>query len=367
LSKNKKIGVITWHYYGNFGSMLQAYSLCETLKNFGDVKIINYKNPKKVRLENGISRFLKFLMANTIGLFIKRFRYRFLCFEIQYFAETKLLSTKTQLENEARRFDCIICGSDQIWAPNVFNPIYMLNFTDSATVKKVSYAASIGLNDIPDNLVCEYSHLLSDFVAISVRENEGAELLKRKCNIKNVSVVLDPTLLICKESYRKIEKKVKVLNEHTNEYIFCYFLNSNHNYEARVKEYASRNGLKLVGWSANYNDKSWLGDYHWIGPCEFLWLVDHAKTVITDSYHGTIFSLIFGKNFFTFERFKQDDPINQNSRLNQLNIFFNIKNRIIASDSSLMDSKFDYCKFEKDLAKLRNESIDYLRKAVVQI
>ena len=353
-----KIGLITWHYYLNFGSVLQAYALQTVLTNYGQVEIINYRNPKFKKFSTA-KNWTKIAMGYILPNSNRIIKNSFNLFFYQHLKKVSKLFY--DLDKWKNTYDCIICGSDQIWAPNVFDPVYMLNFCDSSNTKKISYAASIGLNDIPDDLISQYRKLLSDFHFISVREESGAQLLRGKCGIKEVTTVLDPTLLLNPSEYTKIEKKVK----NPNNFIFCYFLNDNNEYERRVRVYAKQNDQSIVGWSAKEKDTSYLGNYKWIGPQEFLWLIHHAKCVFTDSYHGTIFSLLYHKPFYTFERFKSDDPINQNSRIYQLDKWFGISKRIV-TDTHPIEAceEFDYDKFEIDLKKARRISINFLKEAL---
>ena len=220
----------------------------------------------------------------------------------------------------------------------------------------------VGLNEIPIDLVQTYKKLLMRFQSISVREKQGACLLYQTCGIKS-EVVLDPTLLVKVENWERIEKKIK----RNDRYIFCYFLNKNHKYKVPVQKYAKKKNIEVIGCSANADDADWmtmLGKE--IGPSEFLWLIHHAETVFTDSYHGTIFSLLYHKQFITFERFENTDKICQNSRIYQLDDYFGLSQRIvrIKEDTDIFIDDFDYCLFDQRLNELRNSSMDYLQKAL---
>lgn len=355
----RKIGVITWHYHGNFGSALQTYALQRILEKLGNkVEIINYRESGEYSKKKDLLRLFAHYLFKLFGN--NRFAYSFLRFQIQYLNQSAPIQSLTYLNNNASQYDCIICGSDQIWAPNVFNSVYMLDFADGSKVKKISYAASIGLNGIPNNLIPLYKELLSDFGHISVREQTGQKILKDKCGI-NSTVVLDPTFLLGTNEYRDLQKKPGILDK----FIFCYFLSVNHGYQKVVQEYAKKNGYRIVGWSAKASDCNWMTLMQWIGPCEFLWLIEQAECVITDSYHATIFSLLFHKKFWTFERFSADDPICQNSRIYQLDDYFEIGERIIRSDSSLCDcTSINYENFEDKLKELKDKSINYIKEAL---
>lgn len=360
----KKIGIITWHYYVNFGSALQAYSLQTTLEKFENkVEIINYRKLKfgKYSKTKEVLRLIAYYCSQYLGNSCKiRFAYAFSRFQNQFLNQGNVIESLDKLEKIAPKYNSIICGSDQIWAPNVFNPIYMIDFADGHTTKKISYAASIGLNDLPDSLVPTYKKLLSDFQSISVREESGKKLLYDKCGINSV-VVLDPTFLLSVNKYQHLQKKVNI----SDDFVFCYFLNANHKYKEIVQEYTKKNNYRIIGWSAKASDSDWITLMQWIGPCEFLWLIEHAECIFTDSYHGTIFSLLFHKVFWTFERFEADDPICQNSRIYQLDKYFGIGNRIIRPNFLLSDcSPINYESFEQKLKELKKKSINYLKGAL---
>ena len=355
----KRIGIITWHYYPNYGSALQSYALQTYLEELGHkVNIIDYRD-----IKYGYINKFKFKIKNIMcSLGVRKIRDNnpFLVFQNHYMKLTKMTQMDNELLDLCKDKDCIICGSDQIWAPNVFNPIYMLDFLEG-DIKKISYAASIGLNNIPSDLVETYKEHLSKFDYISVREEAGKNILK-KYDIASI-VVLDPTLLNNVKVYEKIEKKPTEIKY--QEYIFCYFLADNHEYKKQVFSYAEAIGIKVIGISYNKKDSEWMDILNMIGPCEFLWLIHNAHTVFTDSYHGTIFSLLYHKNFYIFERFKKDNPINQNTRIYQLDNMFDIEKRILKNNNIITeDNKFDYTDFEKNLDTYRDISYEFLQEAL---
>ena len=358
-----KIAILTWHYYNNFGSALQAYALQEAVKEINpNVEVLNYQN--KLYSGKPVMRVIQkidFLYNIVCSLFNRKRSYKFYHFRKKYLRQTKLFQNADELKKAVVKYQSVIVGSDQIWAPNVFNPIYMLDFVNGKETRKISYAASIGLEKIPDELSTVYQNLLSDFSFISVRESQGKKLLSDKCSIE-ARVVLDPTLLIDAEKYKKIMLPVDLVDD---KYVFCYFLNENNEYRKQVEDYAQKHGLKIFGFSANPKDDNWLNSLSTLSPLEFLWVVDKAKAVFTDSYHGTIFSLLFHKEFFVFERFTNNDPICQNSRIRQLCDTFNISDRILVNEKCYAQcQEYDYDYFEKRLAEEKKSSLNYLREAL---
>lgn len=355
--RKKRVGIITWHYYPNFGSCLQSYGLQCLVKELGyKPQIINYRN-KKYGNVNALKLKIRYYFR-----FLFKHRDPFLEFHYKYLFQTKLVQDEGKLKFFSRKFYAVICGSDQIWAPNVLNSIYLLSFVEGGK-KKIAYAASIGLNYIPIELDDVYKILLTRFYRISLREESGALLLYRKYEI-NANVVLDPTFILHAEHWRRLEIRA---NNCPQKFVFVYFLNSNNNYKESVVHCVKSfdDEIEIVGISANNLNAQWMKQLTGIGPREFLWLIDNAEAVITDSYHGTIFSLLFHKIFLTIKRFDDDSPICQNSRIYQLNKYFSLEKNICDINRPMeFNREFDYQEFERRLKVLRKKSIDFLREAL---
>lgn len=359
-----KIGILTWHYYVNFGSGLQAFALQKTIEDLGyDVRLINYRN---LLYDNHCwwKILAKHILRNTICRISKSMHDKYVSnteiYQARYLKQTRRFTKPELLYKFIDGYSSVVYGSDQIWAPNVYAPIYMGAYVPNV-IKKISYAASIGLNEIPDNLTEAYRQNLSSYHAVAVREDEGQRLLKSRCGI-DATVVLDPTLMVDVATYKKMLRPVDNVK---SKYIFCYFLNQEHNYKENVIEYAKAHNLHIVGVSDKHSDLEWMQRVTNIGADQFLWLINNAETIFTDSYHGSIFSLLFHKNLWIFTRFAEDSPICQNSRIRQLQNNFNLSHRIIAAGQVINDSRtIDYNYFEERLAALRKESLLYLKNAL---
>lgn len=366
--KRRKIGILTWHYYLNFGSALQAYALKKAIEKLGHrVAIINYRNPK-----HGEQLYWKdkarVVVSKVLGrkgyLFGRQITYPFLRFHSDYLKLGQSSTKQKWLKQQVKKYDAVVCGSDQIWAPNVVEPTYLLDVVPDDVVK-ISYAASIGLDDIPEEKIDIYTRFLKRFSHVSVREERGKELLETKCGISS-EVVLDPTLLLPIETWRRLERKPTELGLDLEQpFLFCYFLKADNKYKDAVVRYAKSKEYNIVGYSLKKKDHEWMFDVTGkIGPREFLWLIHHAKAVATDSYHGTIFSLLNHQNFFTFRRFSPEDPICQNSRIEQLDRYFSIKKHIVNSNSVLSNNVMDYEKFESKLTHLRKKATMFLKNSL---
>lgn len=362
---NKRVGILTWHYNNNFGSTLQAFALQEILKKIGYAPFfLNYrKKENPIEKYKNIVRILRsYYLEITGNERAEELRYGFLRFRNKYLNQGKYTYDTESLSSQCKKCCAVICGSDQIWAPNVFDPTYFLNFVPKG-VKKVSYAASIGLPVIPNDLVPKYSALLNDFDAISVREAVGKELLNHQCGI-TAECVLDPTFLLNKDEWIKFERKKYVPDYR---YIFCYFLNENNNYNEIVKEYKKRLGIKVICISAD-NKNADEADLFLcgIGPDDFLSLIRNAQIVITDSFHGTAFSINYGVDFATLLRFSEDDYWCQNSRIYNILKIMGMDKHIIYSvnDIANYDVSGEVSESQEILMKERIKSIDYLIDAL---
>lgn len=264
--------------------------------------------------------------------------------------------TEENIADVCQPFTTIISGSDQIWNPNDIDPIFLQSFHNKAI--KMSYAASLGGKTMQDELIPLYKESLELFNAISVREMDGCELLK-SIGISS-DVHIDPTLLLGASHYRSIEKPISNI---TPPFAFCYFLSTNQEYKSQVVEYLQAHKLKAVGFSANDEDYEWIKKTDVMGPREWLWLIDNAEIVLTNSYHAAILSLILHAPFFTFLRFDANSKKSQNSRIEQLNSYFEISDYLVQTKIPEIPA-YTFSKLEERLSNLQKKAKDYLLKNI---
>lgn len=350
----KKTAIITWHHYPNFGSALQAYALHHYINSHGgDATLINYRKggyPSLYRFRRYVGLFDKFIPK----VISDKLHYRFIRFEAEEFKQTRLIIDEISLNSLNSEFSTFICGSDQIWAPNVLHEPYLLSFVND-NKERYSYAASIGLSILPREKIEIYSKHLSRFNAISVREEHGAALLKSVFNL-DATVVLDPTLLLDKNEWDKLSGK-QFRNE---SYLFCYFLGENELHRKLVEDCAKKMGIKVICASRFPMDvrPSFTTDKD-VGPREFLGYIECAELVVTDSFHGLCFSINFNKNFYVVERFVSGDPINQNSRIYNILSKLNLMDRLISAIPEKIQN-INYEEVNKELELLRSSSKRFL-------
>lgn len=308
IQRRTRVGIMTWHYYANVGSNLQAYAMQKVLRGMGfDTQFVNYR---KKELDG--DRFPKGMikgLCDSLSFFPSFDTWRF---QQDEFSQTRKTYKAEVARSLCEEFDAVVCGSDQIWAPNVFDPVYFLEgVTDR--VRKVSYAASIGLPDIPESLRSRYRKCLSHFDAIGVREDQGRDLIERELGLK-ATTVLDPTFLLSREEWLRL-----AIKSHTDagKYIFCYFLGSPMRYSAAVAKAAEMTGLPVVAYlpeSSAEGIPDALVLRRMAVPAFIDWL-QGASLVITDSFHGVALSVNLEREFAAYCRFDEDDAINQNSRV----------------------------------------------------
>lgn len=341
-----KIGIFT-HYYlsDNYGGNLQAYALCKVLRNIGHETFqICYRREiiNRANLFQKFFCFFRYRLKRTIVSLCERDFYNKICERKKAILEfnqhsvphsTKIYddSTLSELNDE---FDMFVTGSDQVWHPNVLCSGFLLEFCHDSK-KKTSYAASIATTKVDEESKIRIRKALESFSHISVRENDSLKILS-DMGICNCEWVLDPTLLLTADDWRTISKPLAL----TQNYVLTYFLGENEVSRRYATEYATRNNLQLVSLPYLLNqyrkcDKNF-GDVQLfaVSPEQLIYLIDHANTVFTDSFHATVFSIIFKKNFYVFKRNNSDKMTN---RIQSLLEIFDFSERFITEDSEYDD------------------------------
>lgn len=372
----KKIAKLTWLHNGNFGSILQAVALQKFLLDNGyNVTDIDYKPTFKDKIMNWAKS------GNSPKLFIGKFEAAFKSnnhrnselfeernrkiesFKKGYLKCTKVCHNKKQLVEETQSYDIFICGSDQIWSPALFNPAFYLDFVPNEKIK-IAYAPSLGVINTTDRKKEWISKLLRRFNDISVREEEGKAFVKKLID-KDVPVVVDPTMLIDADVWRKYANYEEKFDK---PYIFCYILTPNSIYIEAVKKLAKKKKMKVVivpsskgPFGTGFAEKT---D---VGPAEWLGLIANAQFICTDSFHGCIFSILFHKEFVLFKRFSDQDKASENSRIYTLTKMLEIENRIIDTTQIKNIEDFDAIDFDKTdsiIKKSADKSKEWLLQAL---
>lgn len=357
------IKIITCHYAYNYGAVLQTYALYTYLKLEGhNVQVINYRPwyyKGSTSSKNIFRRLLRKILRVPDNIKSEKVFYDYLKQNIKMSAE---YSSYKELLSANLKSDLFIAGSDQIWNTNLPNGkdlAFYLDFVKSG--KRVAYAASLGMDSISKYDITFFKKHLKNFNNISVREITAKKLLKQ-IGIDNVEVVLDPVYLLSSEEWKSKEEKPKF--KYTGKYVLIYGFNHQKEIFKDAKIYAEKYGYMLYSVNTFWEDILMRCDqYFWnCTPFEFIYLINHAECIFTNSFHGLSFSLIFNKPVYLYQ--KKDTG---NSRMMDLIKILNIdEKKLLYND--MFDEKFiDYNQVNKNISSKRKESILYLNKIMREL
>ena len=357
-----KVGTLTFHRAINLGAVLQAYALSEYIKKTGnECDIIDYRceyienHYKKSKFfANGIKGAVVHLLCDGHDAERKK---KFSEFSDKYLPVSKKAYTENDLKTANQSYDKFITGSDQVWNYAVadFDKAYFLDFvTDSK--KKLSYAASFGFDKIPEDKETDYYNLLNDFNHISVREASAVDIVKDLAS-KDATQVLDPVFLLSADDWNKLTEK----DEPKEKYILIYAFCVTENILKKAQELSNATGYKIYGITFIIKPLKGLKQINAVGPLDFLNLIKNAEFVVTNSFHGTAFSIIYNKKFFV-EYYKLDVCIN--ARFDSILGITGLENRCISNfDTGLLDT-IDYDAVNEKLDEERKKSYDFLKKVI---
>ena len=373
-----KIGIITWFTYENYGTKLQAVALQQYLRNLNyEVQLINFNPPDVENVIKNKSTLAK-KIQNRYNMYVQKLANKKYSKELDtrskrfedIISENCILTDKIRNNSEyinvCNQFDVLICGSDQIWNPNWYHPFYYANFEEIKT-PRIAYAPSIGTSHIYEKVKENVSQSANRFLAIGMREQAGVEAI-RKLTSKPVKKVVDPTLLLDKESWKKTLNIYE--GSKSEDYICCYFLGENKNHWKAVYKYAKKHNLKIKiipQQAAAYMRKGTIEAS--AGIKEFVELIANAKYVFTDSFHATVFSVIFNKEFHVFERFDSKSATSQNSRIHNFLETVGLDKHLITFNSNDIPDVEDinYKDVNDKLKKEIQKSTQFLREAIEKI
>lgn len=361
-----KIGTLTfWNTEDNYGQLLQNYALQNYLRSIGHdtflIRTVSADNKQIGQLIRGnmiamVRAFLRlhkwpiysiryFIMSTINMLRTRRFELKQVDRSFEEFRKRHLNSspiyTISQLRKSPPSADAYIVGSDQVW--NTTDGVYFLNWAKD-DVKKISYAASFGARESDEDFCSLIKPWLDRFDLISLREQKGVDICHR-LGYKDAAIVPDPTLLLEKEAYLKMASNKLVPKE---KYMFVYFLGTRTNIEWKsIRRIANKKDLRII----YVGSQGQIDKYHKLYPTieEWLGLIAHADYVVTNSFHGTVFSLIFEKLFTTLPI--TGHSASMNNRLETLLYPMGLMCRVGNLDNF---SAINYCDVNKHLIAARN-------------
>lgn len=331
----KKIGILTLNGYNNYGNRLQNYALKCVIEKMGyevETIIVDRKGKEtdKVALLMNFrfSKIIKIIMNKLTSILFSRAikirENRFKLFSSKYLNETDWkINENIDYSMLSRKYEYFVFGSDQIWNPNIQYGSNYYFLPKIQKHKKVSYAASFGVDSIENKQEKEnYAQWLLNFKAISVRENSGSRIIKDLIDI-DVPIHVDPTMLLSSDEWLKSFDSSN-LDSENSKYMLTLFLRDlgNKKSNKQKKEILRRTDLKVKRLNSFIDMESFVAD-----PVEFIYLIKNASIILTDSFHVTVFAILFKIPFYVFPR---KDGVN--SRVITLLNKFNLLSRFITEN-----------------------------------
>ncbi|MCO1600975.1 polysaccharide pyruvyl transferase family protein [Desulfosporosinus nitroreducens] len=385
----EKVAIVSCYFQKNYGSMLQSFATQKIVNMLGyehETICIDgiYKELQKAKIKHYLLQLNNFdVVKGKLG-FIKKSIVKkinkeltrqmairdekFLEFKNTRFKLSRTCKSRQELTDYCKDFSSVLVGSDQLWLPsNIDSDYYTLSFVPDK-VNKVSYATSFGVSNIPERQWEKANEFLNRINHVSVREEAGQQIVKEIAN-REVKVVCDPTFLLTADQWAEEFPSKRIIKE---KYIFCYFLGNNPEQRDFVRKAKEITGFKIV--ALLHLDEYVKSDCNFpdyapfdIGPAEFFNLIRQAEYVFTDSFHGTVFSVLNQKKFFTYRRFKEGSSLSTNSRMHSLFNVLDLHERFITVEQDVNEclmKEIDYKTVLEKLDSFRKESINYLIRAL---
>lgn len=371
-----KAAIMTLALSENYGAALQTYALCKAIEKNSVTSVVYKYNDKKritdslqgsAKIKHLIWKQLKTVL--TLGIKAKKyriFRSKYIPFTEHYFHNNDEL----KLDNE--NYDIYISGSDQIWNPDIFlhDTSYFLDFVPKGK-KKISYASSFGKSTFNKSYYKKCAVLLSDFQEISVREESGTNIVKDLCG-KEAKVVLDPTFLLDKQEWHELALNASKKAQNFKG-ILCYVMPGDSKVTDAIESIAQqlhqKTGLPICRIGIKEYDVLKYGYKQtdiFAGPLDFLAYFENAEYIVTNSFHGTAFSLNFQKKFYVVINKFLDDKEALHERVLSILDRLHAKNAIIYTDNTKLPDTYNinYSEIETALNIERKNSYEYLKKAL---
>jgi hypothetical protein len=375
--KEMNVGILTFHFSDNYGAALQAYALRRWLTEQGHhARFIDYR---PAHIEHGgrlsmptsparLKANLKVVYLAASSFVHQHFGHqgqkeKFVRFREHFLGIPSGAAPSDNGDSlaAARSFDLIVAGSDQIWSPSQhygFDPNYFLDFAQSFPARKISYAASFGRDRVSPSEASQLPRLLRHFDAISVREASGVTLVEQATG-QTPANVPDPTLL--HHNYAELTDRAP--SEDVDPYLFCYGLRSPDNIRQTAELVSKRLNCRIL--SPHNPHRRWveIGNTVHPDPGEWVSLVKSARFVVTNSFHGTVFSLLFRKPFIVAGL--TGDKATANARAINLLRAVGLESRFTPGFSAervqaLMANEIDWAYVDQRLAELRQAGDTFL-------
>lgn len=366
-----KVAIFTLNGYYNYGNRLQNYAMQEILKSLNlDVETIinNRKSTNNKKLKDRIYNLLKCQPNEIYNKLYNKFSKNgidyntnkrtevFKKFTLEYINETDYSISKDNIpKGLSIIYDYFITGSDQVWNPRNLHgsSVYFLTFAEEH--KRIAYAPSFGVSEIKPEFLENYKEWISGMHKLSVREDDGAKIIKELTG-RDAPVLVDPTLLITREKWLSIAKEAS--NKPKVRYLLTYFLGGiPDNYKNQIKNIVKENKLEVINLGDNREK-----DTYRTGPSEFIDYINDCSIFFTDSFHGAVFSILLEKPFIVFKR---AGSTSMYSRIDTLLNKFELNDRK-AENMPWEENVFeiDFSHVPPILEAERKKSIEYLKNAL---
>lgn len=367
----KKICVVTWVDGINYGTVLQAYALTKYLQSLGyEIDFLKTINSKSyyIKYPNVVIDRLIFRFVNRTEYvenindreFIRKQKKVFDRFRQEKFNFVEI-NNYSELCNFEKKYVAVIVGSDQLWNPYHYHPMYFLNFVKRT--KKIAYSPSLGVSHLSNRIKLKYKKYLKDFTAIGVREKQGAKLLQPIASIP-IKTNIDPVMLLDNSEWNEL------VNESNYDipkkpYMLFYLVEDNSYYIEYIKRVYLIYNVCVVLIPMHKMDVKleYLKIEKNVSPDGFLKLISNAEIVFTDSFHASCFSILFKREFYILKRFKDENPKSENSKIYNLLSEFGLEDRLIESDFNIMKN-IDYDSLGDKLSELRKKSYVFINNAI---
>ncbi len=382
-----KLGLCVRYDCNNYGSMLQIFATQKLITMYGwEYEHIRYDKKTLGFMVKNVTRLFNpyFMRGKVMGL-MKKVKLKqhpevmqknqardalFAEYRKKYILPySPVYKGYDQLVKGAEQYDAVMVGSDQLWTPaGVKSRFYNLLFVPEH-IPKIAFATSFGVNQIPESQYAITKEYLSRIEHISVREIQGAKIIKHLTGRTSL-VALDPTLMFSGAEWETFFPTERKFNK---PYIFAYFLGKNPDHREAVKRLAAQKELMIVTCphldeyvesDDNFGDKQCFR----VSPIDFLNLIRGAEYIYTDSFHGSVFSILNHKQFLTFNRFSETEKQSRNSRIDSLFSLLGLEARRCTKFSGNLeqqsDAPIDYESVDKRLDILRKKSFAFLENAL---
>lgn len=372
MEKRKKIGLLGLHYGPNYGTILQAYALAKVIRQNGyDCEYVQYcrhlRNPLlrfAIRVIKVVLKWLGLIKINKNDEFyffktddFRKVITRFNKFHKQYIPCSKRKYTACDTEKINVLYDAFVVGSDQTWSDFINSSndyVFFLPFVNDKAKKK-SYAPSIGTISISEDYLKILGDKLADFSYLSCRERQNCNVIEKIAG-KKCEYVVDPTLLLTPEEWDEIDSPINL----PQQYILCYILGQKQCIVDFAEQLGKEKNLPVyyILTTPFVLDKDKLLDD--VGPREFVSLICNASYVVTDSFHGTIFSINYNVNFYSFNKRLQEAKMD-NDRIMLILDEFGLKDRFRNDGECQFIDDIDFSFANERMKALRSQSISYLK------